>query len=121
MMKVTREMKDSVNRRLQYSGDYLSDEGYAFYYQCLFVDKMNLLDADEYAILNTIIGYDIGKENAMAIISNLWENEIAVMELTGIDEDKDLVEKAIEELQIDIDLSKWSVMVDGYEYYIKED
>lgn len=120
-MTITREMKDAVNRFMQYDGDWLSDDGYAFYYQCLFVDGMSLLDADEYAILNTIIGYDIGKENAMAIISNLWEDEIAVMELTGTDEDKDFVKKAIEALQIDVDLSKWSAIGDGYEYYIRED
>jgi hypothetical protein len=106
-MQITREMKDDVNRRLQYNEDYLDDAGYAFYYRCLYEEYISLLDADDYAVLNTLIGYDIGLSAAMDITGYLWENEIDTKELVNSDEDKALISKAIADLQLDINLDKW--------------
>lgn len=115
---ITREMKDDVNRRMQYDDDYLSDEGYEFYHRCLFEHKLHLIDADEYAILNTLIGYDIGVDDAMKITAYLWEHDIERLELTGNDEDKAEVQKAIDALGLDISLDKWRYgKIDGFVYY----
>lgn len=115
---VTREMKDAVNRCMQYDEDYLDDDGYAFYYRCLFNYKMSLLDADEYATLNTLIGYDIGVDNAMRISAYLWEHEIETLELPEYEESKQDVKAAVEALHLDVDLSNWkSDKFEGYKYY----
>ena len=115
---VTREMKDAVNRCMQYDEDWLDDKGYAFYYRCLFNYKMSLLDADEYATLNTLIGYDIGVDNAMKISAYLWEHEIETLELPEYEESKQDVKAAVEALHLDVDLSNWkSDKFEGYEYY----
>ena len=117
-MQITREMKDAVNRRLQYSEDYLDDAGYAFYYRCLYEEYISLLDADDYAVLNTLIGYDIGLSAAMDITGYLWENEIDTKELVNSDEDKELIIKAITDLQLDINLDKWgNNPLDGFVYF----
>lgn len=115
---VTREMKDAVNRYMPYDKDWLEDEGYAFYYRCLFNYKMSLLDADEYATLNTLIGYDIGVDNAMKISAYLWDREIETLELPEYEESKQDVKAAVEALHLDVDLSNWkSDKFEGYEYY----
>ena len=115
---VTREMKDAVNRYMQYDKDWLEDKGYAFYYRCLFNYKMSLLDADEYATLNTLIGYDIGVDNAMKISAYLWDREIETLELPEYEESKQDVKAAVEALHLDVDLLNWkSDKFEGYEYY----
>ena len=115
---VTREMKDAVNHATQCDEDYLPDAGYAFYHRCLFDHKLCLIDADEYAILNTLIGYDIGVDSALAIAGYLWAHDIERLELTGNDKDKAEVQKAIDVLGLDIKLDKWRYgKVECYEYY----
>lgn len=115
---VTREMKDAVNRCMQYDEDWLDDEEYAFYYRCLINNKMSLLDADEYATLNTLIGYDIGVDNAMKISAYLWDREIETLELPEYEESKQDVKAAIETLRLNVDLSNWkNDKFEGYEYY----
>lgn len=117
-MKVTREMKDSVNRYMQYENDLLDDAGYAFYHRCLFQHNMSLIDADEYALLNTLIGYDIGLDNAMNIGTYLWEHDIETLELNVDEESKQLVENAVDALCLNVDLSQWrNEKFEAYEYY----
>ena len=106
-MKITREMMDFVNKALGYDGDHLDEEGYKFYYKCIYQNQMSVLDTDEYATLNTLIGYDIGMENAMKISGYLWENDIGVLDLTGDGQSKKDVQKAVDALNLNIDLSKW--------------
>ena len=119
---VTREMKDAVNRYMQYDEDWLTDEGYAFYHRCLFEHKLSLLDADEYAMLNTLIGYDIGVDNAMKISNYLWERDIETLELSVLEEDKQNVKEAIEALHLNVDLSNWkNDELEAYEYYETEE
>ena len=49
-----------------------------FYYRCMKSD-LDLLDADEYATLNTLLNYDIGMENALLINSDLWKRDIETL------------------------------------------
>ena len=115
---VTREMKNAVNRYMQYEEDWLEDEGYAFYHRCLFDYNLSLIDADEYATLNTLIGYDIGVDNAMKISAYLWEHEIETLELPEYEESKQDVRAAVETLHLNVDLSNWkNDKFEGYEYY----
>ena len=106
-MKITREMMDKVNKALEYDGDYLNDEGYAFYYKCIFENGLSVYDADEYATLNTLIGYDIGIDNALSISVYLYERDISILDLSHNKEDKELIQNVVDSLNLDIDLSKW--------------
>ena len=121
-MIITSEMKDFVNQRLGYHGDYLTNEGYAFYYHCMHKHKLSSFDADEYATLNTLIGYDIGVDAAMRISSYMYERDISVLDLTESEEDKQEVQKAIDACQLNISLNKWSYnKIPYYEYHFGEE
>ena len=118
---ITQEIKDFVNKHLGYSGDYLTDEGYAFYYHCMFTHKLSAFDADEYATLNTLIGYDIGVDAAMRISSYLYERDISILDLNETEEDKQIVQRAIDVYQLNITLDKWSyTKIPYYEYHFVE-
>ena len=118
---ITQEMKDFVNQRLGYCGDYLTDEGYAFYYHCMHTHNLSSFDADEYATLNTLIGCDIGVDAAMRIASYLYERDISILDLNESEEDKQEVQKAIDACQLNITLDKWSYdKIPYYEYHFEE-
>ena len=59
----------------------LDDSGYDFYYKAMHDNGMDFSDADRYAWLNTLFGYDIGAEHALGIINWYYERDIDVMEL----------------------------------------
>lgn len=121
-MKITREMKDFVNKALGYEGDYLDDEGYAFYYNRMFTHKLSSFDADECATLNTLIGYDIGVDAAMRISSYLYDRDISVLDLNENEEDKQVVQQAIDAYQLNIALDKWNYEKKrAYEYHFEEE
>lgn len=91
--------------------------GVNLYYRCM-VKGMSLLDADEYAALNTLLGYDIGMKNAEIINDNLWKHGIEPLELDGNDISKKYVEKAAEEVRIAVDFSNWRTKpLVVYEYF----
>ena len=120
-LQITREIKDFVNQRLGYSGDYLDDEGYAFYYHCMHDHKLSSFDADEYAMLNTLIGYDIGIDAALEISSYLYERDISILDLSE-KEDKPVVREAIDACSLSITLDKWTNdRKPCYEYHFEED
>lgn len=50
--------------------------------------NMHPADADRYANLNTILGYDVGKDIFTAIDSYVWEHDYDLLELSGSKEDK---------------------------------
>lgn len=117
-MTITREMKDAVNRRLRFDGDYLTDEGYAFYHRCLFEYGLHWLDTDAYAALNILIGYDIGVDSAMKIISYLYDRSMTTIGMDGNDESKAEIQKAIDALNLDVSLDNWQYGdVVAYAYY----
>ena len=118
-MKITREMMDKVNKALEYDGDYLNEEGYAFYYKCIFENGLSVYDTDEYATLNTLIGYDIGIDNALSISVHLYERDISILDLNPNKEDKELIQDVVDTLNLDIDLRKWKRgKYDAYEYHM---
>lgn len=107
MIKITDEIREDVINYLECeSGDY-PDEFYAFYYRCMMAD-MHYADADRYAILNTLLNYDIGMDNAKAIDSWMYEHDEEIYELKATRmEDKALVALAVAELGLNLDFSGW--------------
>ena len=84
----------------------LTNLGYSFYYN-LMQQNMHPADADRYANLNTILGYDVGKDIFTAIDGYVWEHDYDLLELSGSKEDKKILEDAAEKLQMSLDFSKW--------------
>ena len=84
----------------------LTNLGYSFYYN-LMQQNMHPADADRYANLNTILGYDVGKDIFTAIDGYVWEHDYDLLELSGSKEEKKILEDAAEKLQMSLDFSKW--------------
>lgn len=95
------------------------DDLFVFYYNCM-ENNIDVCDADRYANLNTVLGYDIGFENFRKIDSYLWcERDIDLMELSGNEDSKQLIEEVVNVLGIDIDFSKWNdEEIKEYIYYV---
>ena len=80
---------------------------YQFYKKCMDTG-LDVYDADCYAILNTLFGYDVGMENARAINETLWNKNIDTFDISsGSPENRKIVEEAVKELNIDMDFSNW--------------
>lgn len=118
------EGKDGKNmterkRLIEYLGADTEDlENPAFFrfYQWCLDAGMDVHDADRYAILNTLFGYDIGKDIAMEINDELWNMDIDTFELSsGCPENRKLVEEVVEKFGIDVDFSNWQE--DEYKAY----
>lgn len=78
----------------------------------------HVFDIDRAAWLNTLFQYDVGIEKALKIDDYLFNmiDEIDIMDLTI--KDKELVEKANEELNLGLDFSKWlTEEVPAYQYF----
>ena len=119
MIKITNEIKEDVAIYLEYEcGDY-PDELYAFYYRCMNAG-MDVADADRYAILNTLLNYDIGMENAKAIDGWMYEHDEEIYELSNNQKSKQLVMLAVEELKLDINFDGW-IKENYIEYKFFED
>ena len=111
---ITNEIKEEVIRSL---GEYgcenesfymneAEDGLFKFYYYCMKND-IDLFDADRYANLNTVIGYDVGIKNFREINSYLWnEKDYDLMELTVNDDDKNIIMEAVIVTNLDVDFSK---------------
>lgn len=95
----------------------LSDEGWLFYYKAIHDFKMDVYDADRWAWLNTLFGYDIGHDYAEQIISWLYENGQDVYDLSH--RDKGTIEAICEgELGIHLEYDKFlNFTPDLYEYH----
>ena len=127
-IKVTDKIKMEVIKYFSYENYeeqknfYLNeapDDLFKFYYYCMN-NSLDVCDADRYANLNTVLGYDVGMENFLKIDSYLWtKKDYDLMELFGNEDGKDVIEEAVNVLGIDIDFSKWN---DGeikeYIYYV---
>lgn len=87
---------------------------YVFYHKCM-KRGMHYADADRYAILNTLIGYDIGAEAASIIDSWMYEHDEEIYELTSCEKDKQLVMTAAAEHNLNIDFTNW--LKEDYEEY----
>lgn len=63
--------------------DGMDDYCIDFLYRTMHDHDFDIYDADRYAWLNTLFGYDIGAEHAKGIIKWLYENDQEVLELTA--------------------------------------
>lgn len=127
-MKITNEIKMEVIKYFGYENyknekDYYMNEApddlFKFYYNCM-KNGIDVCDADRYADLNTVLGYDVGFENFRKIDGYLWcEKDYDLMELVGNKDGREVIEEAVNTLGIEIDFSKWN---DGefkeYVYYV---
>lgn len=129
-IKVTNEIKMKVIKYFGYENEYYKDQKefymseapddlFKFYYNCM-ENKIDVCDADRYANLNTVLGYDVGLENFLKIDGYLWsKKDYDLMELFGNEDGRKVVEEAVNTLGIDIDFGKWN---DGeikeYKYYV---
>lgn len=108
---LTDEQIKTVNRQYFYGDNdemLLSRAGYAFYYNQL-QNGLDLCDADRYANLNTILGYDVGFRKFRSLDSWLWEHNFDLMELFGTKSDKKWLHEATEKTHTKaLDYSKWS-------------
>lgn len=95
------------------------DNLFKFYYYCM-KNGLDVCDADRYASINTIVGYDIGLENYKKLDGYLWcEKDFDLMDLVGNDDNKEIIKDAIKVLELDIDLSKWiNKEIESYVYYV---
>ena len=86
-----------------------SPDGIDFYYRAMHDYEFGLCDADDYAWLNTLFGYDIGIENAAKIITWFYmERDTTVQEVVGAKE-KDTLRNICElEIGIMLDFSKFA-------------
>lgn len=76
----------------------------------------DIFDIDRYAWINTLFGYDIGKENAEAIDRYLYERDDEILELKHTDRNK--VEAIVKELGLNLSFSKWRTSNPKcYEYF----
>lgn len=109
MINITDDIRDAVDRYLALEdGITYSDDLYAFYYRCLQAG-MDPADADRYAILNTLFGYDIGMDNARAIDCWMYLHDEEIYELSATNAvDKLTVLMAVTELELNLDFSKWA-------------
>lgn len=106
-------------RLIKYLGIETEDlekaEFFNFYHRCMSAG-MDVYDADRYAVLNTLFGYDIGMDTAMEINDELWNMNIDTFELSsGCPENKKLLEEVVEKFGIDVDFSNWQE--DEYKEY----
>ena len=117
---VTTEIRKMLNKEFEYEEDevVLSDYGYAFYYNQLYVNGLDIFDTDRYANLNTVIGYDVGYKAFSEIEEYLWEEEdYDMMELDGCKYDKKLIKKVAKKVGVELDFTKWKKIEHGKDYF----
>lgn len=89
-----------------------------FYYKQVVVDGWDLIDADERAHLNTIMGYKLRRQTADALRIELWKRGVEILELNRNQHDRDTIEKVARSLKIKLDWSKWrDEPYEEYEYF----
>ena len=126
-IKVTNEIKMEVIKYFGYENYeeqksfYLNeapDDLFKFYYFCM-KNGIDACDADRYANLNTVLGYDIGFDNFREIDGYLWcEKEYDLMELFGNEDGKEVIKDAVNALGIEVDFNNWNDgEIESYIYY----
>lgn len=75
---ITQDQIEEVNIYLEYEegSRLLTNLGYSFYYN-LMQQNMHPADADRYANLNTILGYDVGKD-ILRLLTVMYGNTIMI-------------------------------------------
>lgn len=119
---ITPEQIERVNEYIGFSegSRVLSDYAYAFYYNQMCND-LEVCDADRYANLNTVLGYDVGIRKFRSLDHWLWEHDFDLMELTGSVSDKEMLQKATTATKTKaLDFSKWRTLNEAtytYSYF----
>ena len=86
----------------------LDNLAYEFYYKAMHDNGMDLSDADRYAWLNTLFGYDIGAEHAAGIINWFYKRDMDVLEIVGGLESKHMMEDSVmPDLGYHLDFQYW--------------
>lgn len=85
----------------------MEDAFFRFYDRCRLAE-MHYADADRYAILNTLLGYDVGMETARKIDGWLYEHDIDGYELDADAESKEVLMDAARDCDLDLDFSNWA-------------
>ncbi|MBQ6416315.1 MAG: hypothetical protein IJJ65_08720 [Butyrivibrio sp.] len=95
----------------------LDEDGWEFYYRAMHDHDMDLSDADRWAWLNTLFGYDIGESAARKISNWLYENGQDACELTH--KSKETLKSICEfELGLHLDFSKFvNSEPEAYKYH----
>lgn len=107
---ITDEQIEEVNKYMGYDegSRLLTNFGYAFYYNQMQND-LDVCDADRYANLNTVLGYEVDVETFRTLDCWLWEHEYDLLELVGSEDDKTLLKQATRETgTAGLDYSKWN-------------
>ena len=115
-----REMAEAINKKTgsRMFSEEMGKPCLEFYYKKIIVDGWDLIDADEIAQLNTIMGYNLDMETVSKLRTDLWEHDIDVMELNRNEKDRKLIEESAERREIKLDWSKWkSEPFEEYEYF----
>lgn len=117
------EMAEAINKKTgsRMFSDEMGKPCLEFYYKKIIVDGWNLIDADEMAQLNTIMGYNLDMETVSKLRTDLWEHDIDVMELNRNEKDRKLIEESAKRCGIELDWSKWNKEpIKVYEYFQEE-
>lgn len=121
---ITNEQIEKVNKYMNYDegSRELSNYGYAFYYNQMN-NGLDLCDADRYANLNTILGYDVGIKKFRSLDNWLWTHQFDLIELSGSEEEKAMLQRATTETNTkELDYSKWeNKSEEDYSYAYFED
>lgn len=115
-----REIAEAINKKTgsRMFSEEMGKPCLEFYYKKIIVDGWDLIDADEMAHLNTIMGYNLDMETVSKLRTDLWEHNIDVMELNRNEKDRKLIEESAERRGIKLDWSKWKgEPFEEYEYF----
>lgn len=119
-MELTREQAiNTLLSNLVFDESSIQENSHAseFYIKHL-MNGYHVFDIDRAAWLNTLLQYDVDIEKALKIDDYLFNmtDEVDIMDLTI--KDKELVEKANEELNLGLNFSKWlTEEVPVYQYF----
>lgn len=108
MLKVNSYVNAFSERRV------FDKNGYKFYFA--LIDKLKLEDADRYAALNTMLGYDVGLDNFIKIKRFLERRYFDLMQITP----RDLWKIKLASLltKTELDFSNWHKdPIENYEFY----
>lgn len=106
-MKNINEMKEWIIKEIGFL-PVDDEDGVEFYYTAMHDYDMGLTDADDYAWLNTLFGYDICADHALEIIRWYYENlDTTIQDAVSIDQMETLRNICEMELGFHLDFSNW--------------